>query len=111
MYNVDELYTDECRLWKNHKAWKSFNEFFYRQMDGADPSTGIAWNLRPIASFNDPNVIVSPAECTFKAIYNIDAIGNIVAVRDGRKPCDKNIIKPTLKKTHAIGNVFDLLKD
>ena len=43
--------------------YKTFNEFFYRKLkDGA----------RPIASSNDPNIIVSAADCRLQVYNNVD---------------------------------------
>jgi len=57
----------------NRSKWVSFNTFFSRKFNGADPNTGISHSLRPI----DPEkyVITAPADCTFKAVYPIDQEG------------------------------------
>lgn len=44
-------------------GWKTFNEFFARQID---------LKKRPIASPNDPSVIVSPADCAFDGSWPVN---------------------------------------
>ena len=82
----------------NKKTWKTFNQFFYREFNGADPKTGLS-PLRPIADPDNNTTIVSPADCTFTACYPIDASGNVQAP-DGTR----------LKHTHSIGTVDELLQ-
>jgi len=89
MYNF-ELYAD------NATSWNSFNEFFFRQFNQADPDTGIS-PLRPISDPSNNQNIVAPADCTYKQDYPIDAEGNVVEIK--------------LKQTHTIGKVSDLLSD
>ncbi|MDY8137467.1 phosphatidylserine decarboxylase [Aquimarina sp. 2201CG5-10] len=89
VYNFP-LYAD------NEKSWTTFNQFFYREFNQADPKTGIS-PLRPIADPDDNTTIVSPADCTFKAYYPIDKDGNVNE-------------KITLKGTHTIGTVDELLQ-
>lgn len=92
--NGDSVYN--FPLYKdNEKTWSTFNQFFYREFNNADKKTGIS-PLRPIASPNDNTVIVSPADCTFKAYYPIDKDGNVTEIK--------------LKHTHTIGTVDDLLQ-
>ncbi|QHI39113.1 Phosphatidylserine decarboxylase proenzyme [Kordia antarctica] len=86
---------------KNATTWTTFNEFFYREFNNADATTGIS-PLRPIAAPNDNTTIASPADCTYKADYPIDAEGNVLGP-DGEKT------KARLKHTHAIGTVKELL--
>lgn len=88
VYNFP-LYSD------NEKSWKTFNQFFYREFNNANPTTGIS-PLRPIADPNNNTTIVSPADCTFKAFYPIDKNGNVEEV--------------TLKGTHTIGTIDQLLE-
>lgn len=88
VYNFP-LYAD------NESSWKTFNQFFYREFNDADPKTGIS-PLRPIAEPNNNTTIVSPADCTFKAYYPIDKNGNVDEI--------------TLKGTHTIGTVDELLE-
>jgi phosphatidylserine decarboxylase len=79
----------------NENSWKTFNQFFYREFNNADPKTGIS-PLRPIAEPNTNTTIVSPADCTFKAFYPIDDKGNVDEV--------------VLKETHTIGTIDELLE-
>ncbi len=88
VYNFP-LYAD------GESSWKTFNNFFYRQFNQANPNTGIS-PLRPIADPENNITIVSPADCTFKAFYPIDENGNVEEV--------------TLKGTHTIGTVDELLE-
>lgn len=44
-------------------GWKTFNQFFARHIDPAK---------RPIASPNDPSVIVSPADCAFDGYWPVN---------------------------------------
>lgn len=94
MYNFP-LYSD------HEKSWETFNEFFYREFNNAAPVTGIT-PLRPIAEPNNNQTIVAPADCTFKEYYPIDNKGNVLD-KDGQAT------KISLKKTHSIGNVKELL--
>lgn len=96
MYNYP-LYCD------NEWSWDTFNKFFYREFNNAVPETRIT-PLRPIAEPNNNQAIVSPADCTFKQDYPIDKEGNVLNVKG-----ERTHVK--LKKTHAIGNVNELLKD
>lgn len=45
------------------KTWKTFNQFFSREVKPG---------LRPIAGIEEDNIIVSPADCTFKEKFYID---------------------------------------
>jgi phosphatidylserine decarboxylase len=94
MYNFD-LYSD------GEKTWKTFNQFFYREFNGADQVTGIT-PLRPIAEPNNNQTIVAGADCTFKEEYPIDNEGNVLD-QTGNKT------KLKLKNTHSIGSINDLL--
>ena len=85
----------------NESNWNTFNTFFYREFNGADPVTGKS-PLRPIADPTNNETIVAPADCTFKQDYPIDAEGNVLDV-DGKKT------KNRLKNTHTIGTVSELL--
>ena len=96
MYNWD-LYAD------NEASWTTFNALFYRQFNGAAPGTGIS-PLRPITDPTNNKTIVAPADCTFKATYPIDKNGNVTE-ETGEKA------KVTLKHTHTIGTVKQLLDD
>lgn len=66
--------------------WTCFNDFFSRQLNPG---------LRPVADPTLNTTITSPADCTYKQDYAIDEEGNVESV--------------TLKKTHTIGSVEDLL--
>ncbi len=94
MYNYP-LYAD------NAPNWTTFNQFFYRNFNNANPNTGIS-PLRPIAAPQDNHTIVAPADCTYKKTYAIDAQGNVLNESGGRT-------KIILKKTHAIGTIQELL--
>jgi phosphatidylserine decarboxylase len=95
MYNIP-LYSE------NAKEWKTFNQFFYREFNGANKKGHTP--LRPIAEPGNNNVITSPADCTYKEMYPIDENGNVLGVNG----------KPTsvkLKHTHAVNTVSELLQD
>ncbi len=85
----------------NEKNWTTFNEFFYRDFNNADPNTGLS-PLRPIAEPDNNETIVSPADCTYKQYYPIDQTGNVVD--------EKGVTaRVSLKGTHTIGTVDELL--
>lgn len=95
MYNIP-LYSEDA------KKWKTFNEFFYREFNGANKKGHTP--LRPIAEPGNNNVITSPADCTYKEMYHIDENGNVLGING----------KPTrmkLKNTHTVNTVGDLLQD
>jgi phosphatidylserine decarboxylase precursor len=96
MYNW-ELFSD------NETSWDTFNKFFYREFNGAAKGTRIT-PLRPITDPTNNKTIVAPADCTFKATYPIDENGNVT---------DENGVGTTvtLKHTHTIGTIKDLLAD
>ena len=96
MYNYP-LYAD------NEKSWTTFNQFFYREFNQANKKTGIS-PVRPIAAPKDNNIITAPADCTFKAIYPIDKKGNVLESTGDKA-------KITLKHTHTIGTVQELLNN
>lgn len=79
--------------------WKSFNTFFYRQLNATQPDGS---PMRPVANPHDNTIICSPADCTFKAYYKIDGSGNVLDM-EGNQATIK------LKQTHSIGNINDLL--
>ncbi|WP_075341439.1 phosphatidylserine decarboxylase [Tenacibaculum agarivorans] len=87
---------------KNEQSWKTFNQFFFREFNDADPDTGIS-PLRPITAPEDNTVVVSPADCTYKQFYPIDSQGNVIGVEGSKKPL-------RLKGTHPIGTISDLLQ-
>ncbi|MCH2223738.1 MAG: phosphatidylserine decarboxylase [Crocinitomicaceae bacterium] len=94
MYNFP-LYSE------GEKNWETFNQFFYREFNKADEVTGIT-PLRPIAEPNNNKTIVAAADCTFKAEYPIDDKGNVLGP-------DGNSTSLTLKNTHTIGTIAELL--
>lgn len=96
MYNF-QWYAD------GEDSWDTFNQFFYREFNQADPITGLS-PLRPIADPDNNEAITSPADCTYKQYYPIDKQGNVVDEK-GEKA------RVSLKKTHAIGTVDELLQD
>lgn len=87
---------------KNEKSWKTFNQFFYREFNDADPKTGIS-PLRPITAPEDNTVITSPADCTYKQFYSIDDNGNVLNIKGEQT-------KVSLKRTHTIGTIDQLLE-
>lgn len=95
MYNIP-WYAD------NAKGWTTFNKFFYRQFNGANEKGQTP--LRPIAEPDNNNAIVSAADCTYKAEYPIDKDGNVLGI-DGAPTA------VTLKETHTVYTVHDLLQD
>ncbi|UTW63609.1 phosphatidylserine decarboxylase [bacterium SCSIO 12741] len=86
---------------KDEPNWTTFNQFFYREFNDAAPVTKIS-PLRPIAAPKDNNTITSPADCTYKMDYAIDGTGNVIDSKG-------NPAKITLKNTHSIGTVNELL--
>lgn len=96
MYNYP-LYANEA------SSWTTFNQFFYRQFNNADKKTGIS-PVRPIAAPNNNNIITAPADCTFKALYSINDQGQVLNTEGNRT-------KITLKHTHTIGTVQELLNN
>ncbi|MCB9232082.1 MAG: phosphatidylserine decarboxylase [Bacteroidia bacterium] len=85
---------------QNAGQWNSFNQFFYREFNGADKKGHSP--LRPIAEPDNNNAIISPADCTYKMEYPIDDQGNVLGLNG----------KPTnlkLKHTHTVFNVKELL--
>ncbi|WP_431239481.1 phosphatidylserine decarboxylase [Mycolicibacterium aichiense] len=51
-------------------GWLTFNQFFARELNGG---------LRPISAPTDNRVVTSPADCSFRHCYDIDADSNIPA--------------------------------
>ena len=68
-------------------GWLTFNQFFARELNPG---------LRPIAYPGDNTTITSPADCTYKMQYGIDAESNISPAI-------------TIKGTHTYANVKQLL--
>ncbi|SEC89066.1 Phosphatidylserine decarboxylase [Tenacibaculum sp. MAR_2009_124] len=96
MYNF-HLYAD------NERSWNTFNEFFYREFNHADPETGLS-PLRPISDPENNENIVSPADCTYKQYYPIDDQGNVLE-SNGKHT------RVSLKGTHSIGTIDELLQE
>ncbi|NVK66049.1 MAG: phosphatidylserine decarboxylase, partial [Flavobacteriales bacterium] len=95
MYNLP-LYRD------NAKSWKTFNEFFYREFNGADKKGQSP--LRPIAEPGNNNAIVSSADCTYEQVYPIDDEGRVLGLNG--LPTSVN-----LKHTHNVTTIAELLQD
>lgn len=68
-------------------GWLTFNQFFARQLNAG---------LRPIAEPCDNHVVTSPADCSYRNTFAVDA--------------DSNIPATTIKATHRYGNVEQLLE-
>lgn len=95
MYNF-ELYSEQS------SEWKTFNNFFYRQFNGADEKGHSP--LRPIAEPNNNQVITAPADCTFKEMFHIDSKGEVIGVHGQADEL-------RLKRTHSVNSVAQLLDD
>ena len=95
MYNF-HLYKD------NAKKWKTFNEFFYREFNGANKKGQTP--LRPIAEPGNNNAIVSSADCTYQQAYPIDERGQVLGLNG--QPTEVN-----LKHTHSVTTIEELLQD
>ena len=95
MYNIP-LYKD------NMKKWKTFNEFFYREFNGANKKGRTP--LRPIAEPQNNNAICSSADCTYKMMYPIDENGNVLGLNG--QPTSV-----TLKNTHQVFSISELLQN
>jgi len=68
-------------------GWLTFNQFFARELNAG---------LRPISDPNSNLVVVSPADCSFQQVYDIDDESNIPAT--------------TIKNTHHYGNITQLIE-
>lgn len=95
MYNIP-LYAEKA------KEWTTFNQFFYREFNGANAKGHTP--LRPIAEPNNNNAIVSSADCTYKMEYHIDDQGNVIGI-------DGSPTRVSLKGTHSVATVAELLDD
>lgn len=69
-------------------GWLTFNQFFARELNPG---------LRPIYEPADNSYVTSPADCTFKAVYDIGS--------------DSTIPEITIKKTHKFASIEDLLEE
>jgi len=76
-------------MWRPNapSGWLTFNQFFARELNPG---------LRPIAESTDNAYVTSPADCGYHQDFPIDG--------------DSNVEEVTLKGTHRIGNVRDLLQ-
>ncbi len=68
-------------------GWLTFNQFFARQLNAG---------LRPVEHPTDNRVVTSPADCSFRGCFDVDAESNIPAT--------------TVKGTHRYGNITQLLE-
>ncbi len=68
-------------------GWLTFNQFFARELNAG---------LRPISEPTDNRVVTSPADCSYRHCYEIDAKSNIPAT--------------TIKGSHRYGNITQLLE-
>ena len=83
----DSMITHHGKLKPNAPSgWLTFNQFFARELNPG---------LRPIASPEDNSIVTSPADCTYRAQYPIDANSQIEEI--------------TIKKTHKFASIEDLL--
>lgn len=71
----------------NPSGWKTFNQFFARQLNSG---------LRPLAEPATNAIISCPADCTYKEQYAISEDGSIPKI--------------VFKKTHKVATVQELLK-
>ncbi|NAS30812.1 phosphatidylserine decarboxylase [Flavobacteriaceae bacterium R38] len=71
----------------NPSGWLTFNQFFARELNPG---------LRPIDSPDNNLVVTSPADCTFKAIYQINENSELPDI--------------PIKKTHKFASIVDLLE-
>lgn len=76
----------------NPSGWLTFNQFFARQLNPG---------LRPVTKRCDNSIVTSAADCHFREVFDIDEYSNVVT---------KNSRSPTLKGTHAIGSIKQLLR-
>lgn len=84
-YTVDDSMVDGRP--NNPSGWLTFNQFFARELNPG---------LRPISAPGDNGTVTSPADCTYKATYPIAPDSTIPAI--------------TLKKTHSVASVEELLQ-
>ena len=69
-----EIYADtsfglQTDLYEDPSNWNTFNRFFCRYLSSPD--------VRPVASPDDPSVVVSPADCVPQGVWNISADSEI----------------------------------
>ena len=70
----------------NPSGWLTFNQFFARELNPG---------LRPVSSPSDNRVITSPADCTFRAAYDIASDSTVPGIR--------------VKRTHEYESINHLL--
>ncbi|RLU92196.1 phosphatidylserine decarboxylase [Streptomyces griseocarneus] len=84
----------EGRLKPNEPSgWLTFNQFFARELNPG---------LRPIAKPAENSTVTLPADCTYKAAYDIDKHSDVVYPSTGPL---------RLKGTHTITSIPELLKE
>ncbi len=84
-YTVEESLVDGRP--NEPSGWLTFNQFFARRLNPG---------LRPISDPADNTVVTSPADCSFRHAYDIDA--------------ESNIPDTTIKHTHRYGNIGQLIE-
>ncbi len=84
-YTVEESMVDGRP--NEPSGWLTFNQFFARRLNPG---------LRPISEPADNTVVTSPADCSFRHAYDIDAESNIPAT--------------TIKHSHRYGNIAQLME-
>lgn len=67
---ADESFGMEKGWYEDPSNWKSFNDFFSKQLKSPDQ--------RPIAAPEDPAVVVAPADSRSMGVWNIDGDSNII---------------------------------
>jgi phosphatidylserine decarboxylase precursor len=72
IYN-DPLFNLQKGWYESPSNWKTFNQFFARHLKSPD--------MRPIASPDDPSVVISPADSVPQGVWMIDEKSNIRVVR------------------------------
>ncbi|WP_414166619.1 phosphatidylserine decarboxylase [Streptoverticillium reticulum] len=94
LYRIDDSMVGEQPNQKPNEpsGWLTFNQFFARELNPG---------LRPIGEPEDNHTVTMPADCTYKATYDIDKDSNVVEQSAGPL---------RLKLTHTIGSVPELLK-
>lgn len=93
--NQYTIYNDQNKPLRPNSpsGWMSWNQMFARELNPG---------LRPIDSPSKNQVICSPADCTYKATYPINADNILV---------DNDIVQnDRIKRTHNIGNIAELLE-
>jgi phosphatidylserine decarboxylase precursor len=96
----DERFGLQKDWYENPSRWETFNDFFSRLLKSPDQ--------RPIASPNDPSVVVSPSDSTPQGVWVIDKDSNFVP-SDG-VPIKSNFfqsIKVLIGEDSAYKNEFD----